>query len=244
MQFLSAAWQVPITGVSTLSTTRVGGVSEAPFKSLNLGLHVGDNKQQVLKNRALLDKHLPNSAVWIDQVHSGDVLIVDGLFKFNAHHQGDALYTQLVAQPLAIMTADCLPILLASNDGKEVAAIHAGWRGLEQSVIKNTLNCFNAKKSEISAWLGPAIGPDKFEVGSEVFALFNAQNPLFAKAFKACANQKYLADIYHLARIQLRQLGVINITGGEHCTVSQTEQFFSYRRDGQTGRMASLIWRN
>ena len=142
------------------------------------------------------------------------------------------------------MTADCLPILLASNDGKEVAAIHAGWRGLEQGVIKNTLNCFNAKKSEISAWLGPAIGADKFQVGSEVFALFNPRNSFVPKRLKRVQTKSILPIFITLHVFNCVKLGIINITGGEHCTVSQTEQFFSYRRDGQTGRMASLIWRN
>ncbi|ALQ07586.1 hypothetical protein D172_005540 [Pseudoalteromonas sp. Bsw20308] len=242
MHLLSATWQ-NLHNVGTLSTTCEGGVSQVPFKSLNLGLHVGDNKEYVLKNRALLNTHIPKPAVWLNQVHSNNVVIVDEHFDFTELHNADALYTQLIDQPLAIMTADCLPILLSSNDGNEVAAIHGGWRGLEQGIIKSTLDCFDAKHEDINAWLGPAIGPNKFEVGSDVFELFQAQSSLFVEAFKLQTNHKYLADIYNIARILLNQSGIKKITGGEYCTVSRKDLFFSYRRDGQTGRMASLIWR-
>ena len=242
MHLLSATWQ-NLHKVGTLSTTCGGGVSKTPFKSFNLGYHVGDNKSDVSKNRSLLTKLLPKPAVWLNQVHSSDVVIVDEYFDSKKLHNADALYTQLLNQPLAIMTADCLPILLTSNDGTEVAAIHGGWRGLKQGIIQNTLKCFNAKPENIYAWLGPAIGPDQFEVGVEVFEAFNSQSPLFSDAFKPHLNNKYYADIYGIARILLSQLGVITIAGGEYCTVSQSHLFFSYRRDGQTGRMASLIWR-
>jgi hypothetical protein len=239
---LSATWQ-SLHGVDTLSTTREGGVSQPPFDSLNLGLHVGDNSQDVLNNRARVNAHLPKPAIWLNQVHSADVITVDERFDPNQTLTGDALHTQLRNQPLAIMTADCLPILLSSSDGQEVAAIHAGWRGLEQGVINNTLACFKNASANIHAWLGPAIGANQFQVGQEVVELFTATNPLMHSAFKAQNNEKYLADIYLIATILLNQQGVINISGGEYCTVSQANLFFSYRRDGQTGRMASLIWR-
>ena len=242
MYLLSAPWQ-RLDSVDTLSTTREGGVSKAPFLNMNLGLHVGDNKNHVLQNRALLTKKLPAPAIWVNQTHSADVIVVDEQFDFTKLHDGDALFTRLKSQPLAIMTADCLPILLTSENGEEIAAIHGGWRGLERGIIKNTLSYFKTTPIKIHAWLGPAIGPTQFEVGEEVFNLFKAHSALFTHAFKLIKNKKYLADIYHIARIQLQQLGVTNISGGEHCTVLQKEQFFSYRRDGQTGRMASLIWR-
>lgn len=242
MSGLSATWQ-PIQGVGTLSTTRDGGVSKPPFDSLNLGLHVGDNRQDVIKNRAHVNTHLPNPAVWLNQVHSTDVIRVDEAFDANQTLTGDALYTQLSNQPLAIMTADCLPILLTSSDGQEVAAIHAGWRGLVQGIINNTVSCFKHEPANLHAWLGPAIGANRFEVGQEVVAIFTANNPALHDAFKLQNSEKYLADIYHIARILLNQRGVVNISGGEYCTFSQNNQFFSYRRDGQTGRMASLIWR-
>lgn len=242
MAFLSAPWP-NLTSVGTLSTTREGGVSRPPFNSLNLGLHVDDNKEDVLKNRAVVEQSLPNRAVWLNQVHSADVLSVDTDFNFQTLHSADALYTQLKNQPLAIMSADCLPILLASQDGHEVAAIHGGWRGLEKGIIKNTLACFNAPSKQVYAWLGPAIGAEKFEVGAEVAARFIAKSPLFKEAFKLQGNNKYLCDIYLIARIELEQLGVTKVSGGDNCTVSQSSLFFSYRREGKTGRMASLIWR-
>jgi len=242
MHLLSATWQ-NLHKVGTLSTTCGGGVSKIPFKSFNLGFHVGDNQNHVSKNRSLLTNLLPKPAVWLNQVHSSNVIIVDEHFDFDELHDADALYTQLLNQPLAIMTADCLPILLVSDDEKEVAAIHGGWRGLEQGIIKNTLACFSTKYENISAWLGPAIGPSRFEVGAEVFELFQKSSPSFIQAFILQTNGKYLADIYCIARTLLTQLGVKNITGGDYCTVSQSDLFFSYRRDGRTGRMASLIWR-
>ena len=242
MQLLSATWQ-SLHNVGTLSTTREGGVSKAPYNGLNLGLHVNDSQADVLKNRSVLNNFLPNPAIWLNQIHSADVITVDQQFDFNKLHNADALYTRLVDQPLAIMTADCLPILLVSDDENEVAAIHGGWRGLEQGIIKNTLECFSSKYENINAWLGPAIGPTQFEVGAEVLELFQKRSSSFVQAFTPQANGKYLADIYGIARTLLTQQGVKNITGGDYCTVSQSDLFFSYRRDGQTGRMASLIWR-
>lgn len=242
MTFLSAPWP-NLTSVGTCSTTREGGVSKPPFNSLNLGLHVDDTPEHVLKNRALVEQSLPKPALWLNQVHSADVLCVDADFDFQILHTADALYTQVKNQPLAIMSADCLPILLASHDGREVAAVHGGWRGLEKGIIKNTLACFSAPSKQIYAWLGPAIGAERFEVGDEVASRFIAKSPLFKEAFKLQSNKKYLCDIYLIARIELEQLGVINISGGDYCTVSQRSLFFSYRREGKTGRMASLIWR-
>ncbi len=235
-------WTAP-TNVGALSTTRQGGVSHAPFMSLNLGLHVGDDQQAVLTNRALLAAQLPKATVWLNQIHSSEVVVVDEYFDPQANYDADALYTRLKNQPLAIMTADCLPVLLTSESGDEVAAIHGGWRGLHAGIIANTLRHFSSPAEQIIAWLGPAIGAAKFEVGSEVKALFCEQSASHHTAFVAQADGKYLADIYLLATTQLINLGIRNISGGEYCTVSNSEQFFSYRRDGQTGRMASLIWR-
>ncbi|MFY8283547.1 peptidoglycan editing factor PgeF [Pseudoalteromonas sp. SSMSWG5] len=239
---ITPAWTAPKT-VSALSTTRQGGVSVAPFDSFNMGLHVGDDEQAVLVNRALLTNQLPNPAVWLNQTHSSEVVVIDERSELSELPSADALYTRLVKQPLVIMTADCLPVLFCSASGNEVAAAHGGWRGLAQGILANTVAHFKAKPSEIIVWLGPAIGPSQFEVGPEVKECFCELNPEHQSAFKVKGN-KYLADIYLLARQQLTQLGVINVYGGEHCTVTDKSQFFSYRRDGQTGRMASLIWRN
>ncbi|MCH2086543.1 MAG: peptidoglycan editing factor PgeF [Pseudoalteromonas sp.] len=239
---ITPAWTAPNT-VSALSTIRQGGVSVAPFDSFNVGLHVGDDEQAVLANRALLTNQLPNPAVWLNQTHSSDVIVIDEKSDLSQVRAADALYTRLVKQPLAIMTADCLPVLLCSSSGDEVAAVHGGWRGLAQAILANTVSHFQAPANDIIAWLGPAIGPSQFEVGQDVKDSFCLQNPVHQQAFTA-KHEKYMADIYLLARQQLAQLGVVKIYGGEYCTVTDKSQFFSYRRDGQTGRMASLIWRN
>ena len=239
---ITPAWTAPNT-VSALSTIRQGGVSVAPFDSFNVGLHVGDDEQAVLANRALLTNQLPNPAVWLNQTHSSDVIVIDEKSDLSQVRAADALYTRLVKQPLAIMTADCLPVLLCSSSGDEVAAVHGGWRGLAQAILANTVSHFQAPANDIIAWLGPAIGPSQFEVGQDVKDSFCLQNPVHQQAFTA-KHKKYMADIYLLARQQLAQLGVVKIYGGEYCTVTDKSQFFSYRRDGQTGRMASLIWRN
>ncbi|MCF7500484.1 peptidoglycan editing factor PgeF [Pseudoalteromonas sp. L1] len=239
---ITPAWTAPKT-ISALSTTRKGGVSVAPFDSFNVGLHVGDDEQAVLANRELLTNQLPNPAVWLNQIHSSDVVVIDEDSDLNQVRSADALYTRLAKQPLAIMTADCLPVLLSSTSGDEIAAIHGGWRGLAQGILANTLTHFKALPNDIIAWFGPAIGPSEFEVGQEVKACFCELNANHQHAFTP-RGDKYLADIYLLARQQLAQLGVVNIFGGEYCTVSDKSQFYSYRRDGETGRMASLIWRN
>ena len=239
---ITPAWTAPNT-VSALSTIRQGGVSVAPFDSFNVGLHVGDDEQAVLANRALLTNQLPNPAVWLNQTHSSDVIVIDEKSDLSQVRAADALYTRLIKQPLAIMTADCLPVLLCSSSGDEVAAVHGGWRGLAQGILANTVSHFQVPANDIIAWLGPAIGPSQFEVGQDVKDSFCLQNPVHQQAFTA-KHEKYMADIYLLARQQLAQLGVVKIYGGEYCTVTDKSQFFSYRRDGQTGRMASLIWRN
>lgn len=239
---ITPTWPAPIN-IGALSTTRKGGYSEAPFSSFNLGLHVGDDEQKVLANRELLASHLPTKPVWLNQVHSSDVVIVDEQFDHSKLVDADALFTRLPEQPLAIMTADCLPILLTTECGSEVAAIHGGWRGLYAGIIANTIALFTTPSEKIVAWLGPAIGAQNFEVGEEVKAAFCQLSAQYQHAFQAQANGKYLADIYAIAHVQLNHLGILKISGGEYCTVHQQAQFFSYRRDGKTGRMATLIWR-
>ncbi|MGO2010688.1 MAG: peptidoglycan editing factor PgeF [Pseudoalteromonas sp.] len=239
---LTPTWPAP-QNIGALSTTRKGGDSQPPFASLNLGLHVGDNPNTVNSNRAVLTAQLPALPVWLNQVHSGDVINVDKHFDKTCLYDADALFTRVKNQPLAIMTADCLPILLATRCGSEIAAIHGGWRGLSAGIINNTLAQFSVERADIIAWLGPAIGAGNFEVGSEVKAIFEAEHSSHQAAFIAEPNDKFLADIYSIAKQQLNLLGVKDVFGGEYCTVSQSELFFSYRRDGQTGRMASVIWR-
>ncbi|MEY0338501.1 purine nucleoside phosphorylase YfiH [Providencia stuartii] len=235
-------WPKP-KNVSCCSTTRIGGVSLSPFDSLNLGGHVGDDPSAVSENRHLLQTlaGLPQQPLWLEQVHGTKVLCLTGAAIDNK--QADAVYTQQVGQVCAIMTADCLPVLFCSKDGREVAAAHAGWRGLCDGVLENTVAQFTCDKKDIMAWLGPAIGSEKFEVGAEVKAAFVKQSSELASGFTV-HGEKYLADIYLLARKKLQAAGVSSIYGGTFCTVSDKNRFYSYRREGKTGRMASLIWVN
>ncbi|MGE4801847.1 purine nucleoside phosphorylase YfiH [Yersinia hibernica] len=233
-------WPMPAT-VKACSTTRHGGISEFPYDSLNLGTHVGDTAVRVAANRQYLveQAELPQMPLWLEQVHGTRVLHLDGSVISDV--QADAVYSCVAGQVCAVMTADCLPVLFCSLAGDEVAAAHAGWRGLCAGVLEQTMAQFNAAPSSIIAWLGPAIGPQQFEVGEEVKQAFIQIDAQSAAAFTP-AGAKYLADIYLLARLRLRAAGIHAIYGGDRCTVSEKQQFFSYRRDGITGRMASLIW--
>ncbi|CQJ62018.1 purine nucleoside phosphorylase YfiH [Yersinia rohdei] len=233
-------WPIP-AGVKACSTTRHGGISEFPYDSLNLGTHVGDIAANVVANRQCLVEQagLPQMPVWLEQVHGTRVLHLDGAAISDL--QADAVYSRVAGQVCAVMTADCLPVLFCSLAGDEVAAAHAGWRGLCAGVLEQTLAQFTAAPSSIIAWLGPAIGPHQFEVGEEVKQAFINIDAQSAAAFTPFGTQ-YLADIYLLARLRLQALGIHAIYGGDRCTVSEKQQFFSYRRDGITGRMASLVW--
>ncbi len=245
-------WGAP-EQIKTMITNRHGGFSQHPFDSLNLGLHVGDDPLLVKKNRDALKTLLPNEPLWLNQVHGTQVIDAD-LEGINIDApNADASVTSTPGRVLAIMTADCLPVLLASRDGKVVGAAHAGWRGLVAGVIEQTVSLMRAKQnkqtqtdaepqSEILAYLGPAIGPHAFEVGSEVREIFMAQNSASAACFEQLQEKgKYLADIYALARLRLNALGIEQIEGGRECTL-QDPDYFSYRRDQQTGRMGSFIW--
>ena len=240
MSLIKPEWALPST-VRALSSTRVGGVSAAPWDSLNLGAHVGDNPLYVAANRQRLVElgAMPTQPVWLDQIHGTHVLPLTRNRPQTL--RADAVYTREQGLPCAVMTADCLPVLFCSADGKEVAAAHAGWRGLCAGVLEATLKAFLAPPEEVSVWLGPAIGPDAFEVGPEVRAAFSAQNLHDVAAFRP-VGEKYYADIWQLARARLSRSGVRHITGGGLCTVSEPAKFFSFRRNGVTGRMASLIW--
>jgi YfiH family protein len=233
-------WPMPAT-VKAYSTTRHGGISQPPYDSLNLGTHVGDIARCVANNRQyLVDQgRLPQMPVWLDQVHGTRVLHLGG--QVISDVQADAVYSRVSGQVCAVMTADCLPVLFCSLAGDEVAASHAGWRGLCAGVLEQTLAQFNAAPSSIIAWLGPAIGPQQFEVGEDVKQAFISIDSQSAIAFTPFGSN-YLADIYLLARLRLKASGIYAIYGGTRCTVSEKQQFFSYRRDGVTGRMASLVW--
>ncbi|KFC06520.1 hypothetical protein GTGU_02444 [Trabulsiella guamensis ATCC 49490] len=233
-------WPVP-QGVAACSSTRVGGVSLPPYDSLNLGAHCGDDLAHVEENRARMFAAggLPSKPVWLEQVHGKEVLTLTG-GSYDSK-RADAAYSNIPGQVCAVMTADCLPVLFCNHAGTEVAAAHAGWRGLCEGVLEDTVACFTDQPENIMAWLGPAIGPDAFEVGPEVRDAFMAKDANADKAFRP-AGEKYYADIYQLARQRLANVGVDQVYGGDRCTFSQKDDFFSYRRDKITGRMASFIW--
>ncbi len=245
--FLQPDWPAP-ANVRALSTSRglaqqpVFGGSAGVYAGLNLGAHVGDKPDVVAANRQLLQQYCALTAepAWLNQIHGTHVLDLDSWQ--GELTDADASVTTTEGLAAVVMTADCLPVLFCDKAGKRVAAAHAGWRGLCDGVLEATLKHF-PEPSAVLAWLGPAIGPLNFEVGSEVRAAFIAHAAQAAEAFTPSSNQgKYLADIYLLARQRLQAAGVSAIYGGDYCTVANPQQFFSYRRDGQTGRQASLIW--
>lgn len=232
-------WPAPAR-VHTLSTTRAGGLGAAPYDSLNLGTHVGDDPARVEANRAILRQALPAEPYWLNQVHG--VTVVEAGAEEGVP-DADAAVSRQSGHVCAVMTADCLPVLFCDRAGSVVAAAHAGWRGLHEGVLEATVVAMAVPPGQILAWLGPAIGPDAFEVGGEVRAAFMGSDPAAEAAFRPSPRQhKWLADIYLLARQRLVRAGVGSIHGGGECTASDPARFFSYRRDGVTGRMASLIW--
>lgn len=244
MKNITPNWHAP-EHIRAFTTVRTGGVSQVPFDSFNLGDHVGDNPTDVQHNRRLLVEQfgLPHFPLFLTQTHSTRVIRLpyDG-----DNLEADAVYTNQPNQVCLVMTADCLPVLFYSKDGKEVAAAHAGWRGLCDGVLENTVAEFTCSPVDICAWLGPAIGPNAFQVGKEVIEQFCAFDPQAELAFIAdpTTSGKFLGNLYQIAQQRLRKLGISEVFGGEHCTFTEQERFFSYRRDKQTGRMASIIWRS
>ena len=236
-EFILPQWPAPLN-VCVLVTTRLGGVSAAPWDSLNLGDHVGDEPAHVTANRSRLRFHLPSDPVWLRQVHGRRC--IDATVA--ADNEADAAFARQVGTVCAVLTADCLPILLCDRRGSVVAAAHAGWRGLAAGVIESAITAMAEPGGNLIAWLGPAIGPDNFEVGDEVRTTFVDHSPAAAIAFRPCASGKWLCDLYGLARLRLTALGVTQIHGGDLCTHADARRFYSYRRDGACGRMASLIW--
>lgn len=234
-------WKVPVN-VKALVSTRPGGVSVAPFDSLNLGQHVADDEATVLENRRLLQQMggLPSEPVWLQQVHGIKVVRAE---LAGANEIADAATTEIPEIVCTVMTADCLPVLFCNSQGTQVAAAHAGWRGLLAGVLETTVNSFIGSQGELHAWLGPAIGPEVFEVGDEVRAAYLDEDSEMQSAFKAgVSDGKWLLDIYAAARIRLEKVGVTRISGGGFCTYTEQQRFFSYRRQAKTGRMASMIW--
>lgn len=242
--FLVPDWPAP-ANVRALQTLRTGGCSPAPWSSFNLGDHVGDDPAHVAANRAALAAHLPAEPAWLQQVHgtvTGNAKNIRKSEFSSAPPQADACMADAPGLVCAVMTADCLPVLFCNRAGTVVGAAHAGWRGLRSGILESTLAAMAVAPGEVMAWLGPAIGPDNFEVGDEVRAAFMADDAQAAACFVPGAPGKWLADIFALARQRLQAAGVTAIYGGGICTVADSERFFSYRRDGVTGRMATLIW--
>ncbi|MCA6063180.1 peptidoglycan editing factor PgeF [Thalassolituus marinus] len=235
-EFFIPQWDLP-AGVGAVVSTRSGGCSSAPWDTNNLAFHVGDKPQHVALNRHALLASLPDvrAIQWLEQIHSADVArACSGSVTLTA----DAGFTQDKGLACAVMTADCLPVLFCDDAGTQVAAAHAGWRGLADGVLLNTLATF-PDPAAVRVYLGPAIGPQAFEVGPEVARSFPWAD---SGHFRQGRGDRLFADLYGLARQQLNSAGVRDITGGNLCTYTQRELFYSYRRDGQTGRMASLIW--
>jgi YfiH family protein len=248
MQALRPDWPDLPAGVAALITLRGGGCSLAPYDDgaggggFNLGSHVGDAAESVARNRALLQAKLPAEPAWLTQIHGTTVADAAHLADVP---RADASIAAGAGAVCAILTADCLPVLFCDRAGGVVGAAHAGWRGLAAGVLENTVAAMRAAGAgEMTAWLGPAIGPGRFEVGEDVRAAYLARDVRHDRAFAPIAGAagKYLADIYRLARLTLAQAGVERVSGGGFCTVDDTARFYSYRRDGVTGRFASLIW--
>ncbi len=249
-------WPDAPANIGALATTRTGGVSAAPYDDgqggggLNLGLHCGDLAEHVQQNRALLASSLPGRPAWISQVHGIAVADAARVQAGQPVQVADASVASTPGVVCAIMTADCLPVLFADIDGKVVGAAHAGWRGLAAGVLSETIRAMRAAGAgDITAWMGPAIGPEQFEVGTDVLDSFVNGAPAGELAAVRAAftpypgrDGKYLADIYALARLILARDGVVRVSGGSYCTATDAQRFFSYRRDHVTGRQASLIW--
>jgi len=238
LPLLRPDWPAP-RNVRAVVSTRQGGVSQGPYASLNLGTHVGDDAAAVAENRRRLADAagLSIAPTWLNQVHGCEVVLAGKQSGISA----DACWTSDVDIPCAVLTADCLPVLFADRDGSCVAAAHAGWRGLAAGVLEATIASLPVPPQRLLAWLGPAIGPDAFQVGDEVRAAFLATTAEDAAAFRPDGS-RWRADLFALARERLRRAGVGHISGGGICTVSRQEQFFSHRRDGLSGRFASMVW--
>lgn len=250
LQQIKPDWVVP-QSIHAFCTTRTGGVSKPPFDSLNLGLNAGDDPKLVLHNRSILSRTVPSEPIWLKQVHGVTVstptsrkLLRSGPFE------ADAAVSNIPGEVLVVLAADCMPVLFASHHGDVIGAAHAGWRGLSGGVLENTIQAMCALSpdllpQDISAWMGPAIGPTAFEVGEDVLQAFASQGQACSvQAFKPISGQagKYLANLNHLAHDRLSSVGIRHIYGGSCCTYSDRELFFSYRRDRTTGRFASVIW--
>ena len=241
---ITPAWSES-NGVTALTSSRLGGVSQAPYDSLNLGLHVADDKHSVDDNRRRFQAawSLPSEPLWLNQVHGTDIEVIKGIDQKATFAAADGAWTDIPGRVIGVLTADCLPVVIADKTGTEVAVVHAGWRGLAAGVVGAALEKFSSGLP-LHAWLGPAIGPAAFEVGEEVRQAFVDVSMHNAAAFTATQRKdKFLANLYQLATRELKEWGDIPVYGGEHCTMSEPRLFHSYRRDGSaSGRMATVAW--
>ncbi len=230
-------WPAP-AHVKACTTTRYGGYSQVPYDEFNLADHVGDDAEKVKANRALLTQklRLPSEPVWLKQVHGIQVLTAKPVHRYCV---ADGVFSTQYGQVCIVLTADCLPILFSDRAGTCVAAVHAGWRGLAAGILEKTLNVL---PQDILVWLGPAIGPQAFEVGDEVRETFIDFLPQAAEAFTPNRKGHWLANLYLIAYQRLAHQGITTVFGGDFCTYTDTKRFYSYRRNQITGRMASLIW--
>jgi hypothetical protein len=242
MNWIQPDWPAP-PNVKAAATLRTGGVSSGSFASLNLGTHVGDDPGAVAENRRRVREAFGLSVepAWLNQVHGTAIIELDA--RAQGPITADASLTRQPNTVCAILTADCLPVILCDEDGTRVAAAHAGWRGLAGGILSATVAALEVAPGRLLAWLGPAIEQSAFEVGDEVREQFLARDPLHATAFEPNERARWQADLYQLARRELRRLGVSNIHGGGFSCYADRERFFSYRRDSQTGRMATMVWR-
>lgn len=233
-------WPAP-RGVRAFVTTRAGGVSRGEFASMNLGLSGGDDPASVGRNRAIVRAELPSEPVYLVQVHGTDVTDLDRV-PAGERPRADAAVTAERGRAAAVLIADCMPLLLCDRAGRRVVAAHAGWRGMAAGVIENAVASLQVRPAEVIAWMGPAIGPDAFEIGAEVREAFLAVDAEAHGAFRAHAAGKYMADLYTLARRRLTRIGVTQVHGGGFCTFHEGERFFSYRRVKASGRMGAFVW--
>lgn len=233
-------WPAP-QNVRAFVTTRHGGISTGEYASMNLGLHSGDERANVEKNRALVRERLPSDPRWLKQVHGIAVADLDHVAP-DAALIADAAVTGKKSRVAVVLTADCMPLFLCDVHGTRVAVAHAGWRGMAAGVIEATVEALWTKPGDVLAWMGPTIGPAAFEVGPEVRAAFMEVDPSAGAAFVARAGGKFMADLYALARQRLQRAGVASVTGGGFCTNRDSERFFSYRRAQKSGRMGAFVW--
>lgn len=242
MEFIKADWPAP-PNIHAYTTTRLNGTSPSPFHGFNLATHVGDELNNVITNRLALQKKLllPSPPVWLNQTHS--TVIIDAALASETP-TADASYTTQPHVVCAVLTADCLPLLICDRAGTVVSAIHAGWRGLANGVIEAAINALPVKPADLLVWLGPAISAEVFEVGADVVSAFTQSDAQAIDAFVSIDSSHWLCDLNKLAEMRLARLGVAQVYGGDRCTYTEKNLFYSFRREGKTGRIATLIWRD